>query len=107
VKIYFHILLNNQILDSSDQNMVNICHHHLLACYLFIMLSTTFIICYSFHTTTTSTSIKYDHTMKSMMMSTSDRSDHDILLRALKGEVVERTPVWLMRQVNYNHLKDD
>lgn len=37
--------------------------------------------------------------MKLMMMSTSDRSDHDILLRALKGEVVERTPVWLMRQV--------
>ena len=90
-----------------------ICHHHLLACYLFIMLSTTFLICHSFHTITTSTSIKYnynsynDHTMKLMMMSTSDRSDHDILLRALKGEVVERTPVWLMRQVNYNQLKDD
>lgn len=96
--------------------MVNInliCRHHLLACYLFIMLSTTFIISYSFHTITTSTSIKYnynsynDQTMKLMMMSTSDRSDHDILLRALKGEVVERTPVWLMRQVNYIQLNDD
>jgi len=83
-----------------------ICHHHLISCYLSILLSTTFIItCYSFHTITTSTSIRYnynsynDHTMKLMMMSTSDRSDHDILLRALKGEVVERTPVWLMRQV--------
>jgi hypothetical protein len=77
------------------------------------MLSTTFIISYSFHTITTSTSIKYnydsykDHTMKLMIMSTSDRSDHDILLRALKGEVVERTPVWLMRQVNYIQLNDD
>ena len=26
-------------------------------------------------------------------------SDHDILVRALKGYSVERTPVWLMRQV--------
>lgn len=29
--------------------------------------------------------------------------DHDILVRALKGENVERTPVWLMRQV-LNHF---
>jgi hypothetical protein len=27
-------------------------------------------------------------------------SSHDILVRAYKGEKVERTPVWLMRQVS-------
>lgn len=26
-------------------------------------------------------------------------ADHDILVRTLRGEDVERTPVWLMRQV--------
>lgn len=31
--------------------------------------------------------------------------DSDILVRALRGEVVERTPVWLMRQVNNSTYK--
>lgn len=30
--------------------------------------------------------------------------DSDLLVRALKGQVVERTPVWLMRQVGSNEL---
>jgi len=32
------------------------------------------------------------------MSTTVDHKEHDILLRALKDEAVERTPVWLMRQ---------
>ena len=31
--------------------------------------------------------------------------DSDILIRALKGEKVERTPVWLMRQVDFRKKK--
>jgi uroporphyrinogen-III decarboxylase len=28
--------------------------------------------------------------------------EHDLLIRTLKGEKVERTPVWLMRQVKFD-----
>ena len=35
----------------------------------------------------------------SKFLAMSVNSDHDILVRALKGDKVERTPVWLMRQV--------
>ncbi len=33
------------------------------------------------------------------------QSDHDILVRAYKGEKVERIPVWLMRQAG-RYMKD-
>ena len=32
------------------------------------------------------------------------KGDSDLLVRALKGEKVERTPVWLMRQVKHRML---
>ena len=35
---------------------------------------------------------------KLAMNSNNKNDDHDILVRALKGEQVDRTPVWLMRQ---------
>lgn len=41
---------------------------------------------------------RYNYKFSSLTMN----SEHDILVRALKGESVERTPVWLMRQVNQN-----
>lgn len=36
----------------------------------------------------------------SLFMSSTVVTEADLLVRALKGETVERTPVWLMRQVS-------
>ena len=60
---------------------------------LYILLS-SFTLSFLYNNVYNTRIIKYNSNSKILMKS----GDHDILVRAYKGEDVERTPVWLMRQ---------